>query len=353
MNFLWKNSMVRWLILAIILILFLIPGKTDQILIQREVKPVYHFSMDIYQNNINNFVHLLQTEHGLGLSKYHVPVSTEIKHYFSRSLWIVFPAFFLSILLGIAKGIFDYYFSDKKWNVIGNGSTWLGQSLPDFFFVISIQYVLLLLIRIGFPKLDLFGYDHWYNIFFPIVFLSMYPLFYIARITSSALATEENKDYVRTARSKGTSTRNILLQHMLKNAMLTILSHFFTVMVLLIGSLPIVEFLTFYRGAARRLIEAFGITPVMVQPMSVEIETTMVIGIIVMFLLFLFVALWVSNIIKAYVVPSSQIKMTDVFSSLLLFLIVGVILTLIILLPRDLDFIPVQMVSSVLMKVIL
>ncbi|HYK72316.1 MAG TPA: ABC transporter permease [Pseudoneobacillus sp.] len=347
MKTLWSSKIVRWSLLSIILILFLLPGKTDEILIQKSVKPVYDFSMEVYKNNIIDFIELLKTEHGLGLSKYQVPVSQEIAHYFSRSLFIVFPAFFISILLGIAKGIFDYTLSERKWNVFGNGTTWLGQSLPDFFFVISIQYVLLLLIRMGFPKLDLFGYDHWYNIFFPIIFLSMYPLFYIARITSSALASEASKDYVRTAMSKGTSMQKIVLRHMLKNAMLTILTHFFTVMVLLISSLPIVEFLTYYRGAARRLIEGFGIKPVITSPISINIETTLVIGFIGIFLFFLFAALWVSNIIKAFVIPNSNLKITDVISSLLLFIFIAVILVLIVLLPRDIDFIPISMVTEI------
>lgn len=343
MKTLWKSKFVRWLLLVLTLVLFLLPGKTDQILFERKYKPVYEFSMESYQNNIVGFIDLVKTDHGLGLSKYNVPVTQEINHYFSRSLLIVFPAFFLSILLGLAKGIFDYYFSERKWDVIGNGTTWLGQSLPDFFIVISIQYTLLLLMRIGFPHLDLFGYDHWYNVFFPILFLSMYPLFYIARITSSALAAEGNKNYVRTARALGASSRTILLGHMLKNAMYTILSHFFTVMVLIIGSLPIVEFLTYYRGAGRRLIEGFGINPGIQRPAGIGIETNVVIGFIVMFLLFLLIALWVSNLIKAFVIPLNNLNVREVFTSFFLFLLVAIVLILICLLPTDIDYIPISM----------
>jgi oligopeptide transport system permease protein len=327
----------------IFFILFLIPGKTEQIKINNEYKPIYDFSMQVYKNNITDYIQLLKTEHSLGLTHYNVPVSQELIHYFSRSFRIVFPAFFLSIFLGMAKGILDYYYSDKKWNIFGNGTTWLGQSLPDFFIVISIQYAFLLLMRMGFPHIDLFGYDHWYNIFFPIIFLSIYPLFYVARITSTALAAEALKDYVRTARALGATTRTIVLRHMLKNAMYTILSHIFTVMVLLIASLPIVEFLTFYRGAGRRLIEAFGINPGIPKAPSFSIETTTAIGFIVVFLLILFIALWVTNIIKAYVIPSYIINVREVITSSLLFIIVAIALVLIMLLPTNIEFIPISL----------
>lgn len=342
LNTLRKNKMANWLLLFLILILFLVPGKTDQIQMYNEFKPIYDFSLEAYKNNIREYIHVLIKEHSLGLTHYNVPVSQELLHYFTRSFRVVFPAFFLSILLGMAKGIWDFYNSDKKWNIFGNGTTWLGQSLPDFFFVIAIQYVLLLLIRVGFPYIDLFGYDHWYNIFFPIIFLSMYPLFFIARITSTALAAEANKDYVRTARALGASTRTILLRHMLKNALYTILTHFFTVMVLLIGSLPIVEFLTFYRGAGRRIIEAFGVNPGIPRPPSIGLETNTAIGFMVTFLLILYIALWISNVIKAWIIPLESIYLKDVFTSFLLYLFVAIALTLIMLLPTAIKIIPIS-----------
>jgi oligopeptide transport system permease protein len=353
MNHLGKSKFIRWFLLAVLFVLFLLPGETEQIVNESNYKPVYDFSMQVYKNNIIGYIDLLKTDHSLGLSKYDVPVSEELFHYFSRSFKILFPAFFLSIILGMAKGIFDYYFSERKWNVIGNGTTWLGQSLPDFFFAISIQYGLLLLIRIGFPHIDLFGYDHWYNVFFPIFFLSMYPLFYIARITSAALAYESNKNYVRTARALGASTRTVLLRHMLKNAMYTILSHFFTVMVLLLGSLPIVEFLTFYRGAGRRLIEAFGINPGIPGPTLLGIESTTAIGFMVVFLLFLFLALWISNLLKAFVIPTNSINVREVITSFILFIFIAIVLILIILLPTDIKIIPISMVTRVFGLVIL
>lgn len=341
MKAIWTSKITRWILLVIILLSFQLPIKTETIQGQDLNKVVYLFSMPMYESKITHFIDLLKSEHTFGLSRYDIPVENEIKHYFPRSFWILVPSFFLSILLGIVKGIFDYFYSVRKLNLFGNGLTWLGQSLPDFFMIISIQYGLLLLMRMGFPHLDLFGYEHWYNIFFPIAFLSMYPLFYIARITSSALATEATKNYVRTARAMGASTRTILTRHMLKNAMHSIVSHFFTVMVLLIGSLPIVEFLTFYRGAGRRLIEAFGINPGLPERTSIFIDQPVAIGFTMMFLLLLFIALWVSNGLKAIVIPGNRIKVSEIVTSLLLFSVIGIALILIILLPTDIGYHPI------------
>jgi oligopeptide transport system permease protein len=347
MNFL-RRKLFSGLLAIAILILFLLPAQTDQLVIlnSNEQKPINLYSVEAHMEKIVSFIEMIVLERTFGLTDYQVPVAEELWHYFSRSLWIIFPAYFISILLGVSKGIVDFSLTGRRWSVLGSGTTWLGQSLPDFFFVITIQYGLLITIRMGFPYIDLFGYDHWYNIFFPIIFLSMYPLFYVARITSSALAAEAEKDYVRTARAMGATKQDVLIRHMLKNAMYTVLTHFYTVMVIVIAGLPIVEFLTFYRGAGRRLMEAFGINPGRApgpQSTTAGFEEPMAISLVLVFLLFLFVALWITNIVKAMTIPTYQMNIRVVFTSFCLFGVVALVFILIILQPIDIKYIPVHL----------
>ena len=57
----------------------------------------------------------------------------------------------------------------------------------------------------------------------PVITLALYPTAYITRLTRSSMLDVLGQDYIRTARAKGVSGRNILYRHALKNAMVPIL----------------------------------------------------------------------------------------------------------------------------------
>jgi peptide/nickel transport system permease protein len=63
----------------------------------------------------------------------------------------------------------------------------------------------------------------------------------VARMTRSAMLDTLKQDYIRTARSKGLSAKNVVLKHALKNAMLpviTVIGHNFAI---LLGGTWIIE----------------------------------------------------------------------------------------------------------------
>jgi oligopeptide transport system permease protein len=74
--------------------------------------------------------------------------------------------------------------------------------------------------------LPTYGLDSWACYILPVVCLSFNPIAYIARQTRSSMLEALEQDYIRTARAKGVSERNVVLHHALKNSLIPVITYF-------------------------------------------------------------------------------------------------------------------------------
>ncbi|KAA2316861.1 ABC transporter permease [Pseudooceanicola sediminis] len=96
------------------------------------------------------------------------------------------------------------------------------------------------------------------NFFLPVLTIALYGTGYVARMTRASMAEVMTAQYVRTARLKGVSFRNIVLKHALRNALIAP----FTVIMLqfpwLLNGVVIVETLFNFKGLGWALVQAAG-----------------------------------------------------------------------------------------------
>ncbi len=96
------------------------------------------------------------------------------------------------------------------------------------------------------------------NFTLPVITIALYGMGYIARMTRASMAEVMTAQYIRTARLKGVSFRNIVLRHALRNALIAP----FTVIMLqfpwLLNGVVIVETLFNYKGFGWVLVQAAG-----------------------------------------------------------------------------------------------
>ena len=99
------------------------------------------------------------------------------------------------------------------------------------------------------------GVTFW-NFTLPVMTIALYGMGYIARMTRASMAEVMTAQYIRTARLKGQSFRNIVLKHALRNALIAP----FTVIMLqfpwLLTGVVIVETLFNYNGFGWTLVQA-------------------------------------------------------------------------------------------------
>ena len=90
----------------------------------------------------------------------------------------------------------------------------------------------------------------------PIVTLALYPMAYITRLTRSSMLDVLGQDYIRTARAKGVSKKNIIFGHALKNSLIPVLTYFGPMLAYIVTGSLIVEQIFAVPGIGRAFISS-------------------------------------------------------------------------------------------------
>lgn len=258
----------------------------------------YDFNLKEYKDRVVTFINGVYENKSLGGTRFKtLSAEDELRKFLPRSLSIIAIGFIISVSFGIVKGIFDYRNKNTKKSILGNGTTWFFSGLPDFFIVICLIYFLLLFV----PEFNIMGTEAWYKFIAPSILISIAPLFYVARITSVSLQTQDREPHIQVAYSKGFTPNRVLINHMLKPCLLTVASHLQGLMVFLLSNLLVVEYLIGYQGAAYRLFTAIGYSNKI--PFFPIHEEGLIIGICISFLLLVMIAHIFSQLIKAKLDP--------------------------------------------------
>lgn len=190
------------------------------------------------------------------------PVALDLRLRLVRTLQLIIPAITLSSLLGIALGTLAASRRGSLWDPLLSSFALLGFSIPVF--VSGNILVLILALRLGFlpsggwvefsqEPIRFFSY-----LLMPMLALAMGPMATTMRMARAAVVEQLGLDYVRTARAKGLSQRVVLYRHVLKNALMPVV----TVIGLQVGSMfagsVLVEYIFNWPGLNSLLIRSIG-----------------------------------------------------------------------------------------------
>lgn len=159
------------------------------------------------------------------------------------SLSLTLPAFAIELFLAVSLALFCAFYRNSVADVVTVVVTVAMMSVPVLSYIIFGQYYLAHEWRL-FP---VFGYE---SGFAGVATLALPILIWVAlavgseiRFYRTVVLEEMRLDYVRTAAAKGLGTRTILFKHILKNAMIPILTRVIvTIPFLFLGSLLIERF---------------------------------------------------------------------------------------------------------------
>lgn len=155
-------------------------------------------------------------------------VSAELFRRLPRTLMLIVPAEALAIIIGIPLGITAARLRRSMWDPIISGIALVGFSTPVF--VSGILLVLAFSVKLhwlpsgGFVSpAENFG-SFLKAAILPVITLSLAPMATTMRMTRSSVLEQLGADYVRTARSKGVRELRILYSHVLRNALLPVVT---------------------------------------------------------------------------------------------------------------------------------
>ena len=185
-------------------------------------------------------------------------IASEVKRRAGPSLALALPTFVLGLGISIALALGLAFFRATYLDFWGVVLCVVFMSISSLFFIVVGQFVfarvLLLLPVSGF---DASG-DAWRFLLLPIGVSILARLGGEVRFNRALFMEEIGKDYVRTARAKGLSESRVLFVHVLRNALIPILSASVAVIPLLFMGSLITESFFAIPGLGSYLIEAIA-----------------------------------------------------------------------------------------------
>ena len=192
--------------------------------------------------------------HGdLGISyKKNVSVNTLIARGFPYTLSIGLLSIAVSAFIGILMGI---WMATSKRLAVKNtllGIATLGVSIPGF----VTASLLMMIFGVWWPVLPIVGLGSPANYILPVAAQSFGQIASIARLTKSTYSEAIQMDYVTMARAKGLSNLYITARHVLKNALIPVVTYFGPAIAFLITGSFVVESIFSIPGIGREFTNA-------------------------------------------------------------------------------------------------
>lgn len=144
-------------------------------------------------------------------------------------------AILLETIMGIGAGMVSAIKRYSFWDVLVTLVTSILVAIPAFWLGMLLQLTFGILLKNltgGLFYLPISGaggpfsdFDPWVYYILPSITLAAVSTAYAARIMRSQLLEVLNQDYIRTAKAKGVSKKNIIVHHALKNALIPVVTY--------------------------------------------------------------------------------------------------------------------------------
>jgi peptide/nickel transport system permease protein len=220
-------------------VLELLPGNAAQVILGETATPESIAAMEdklglnqpAAARYLNWMGGMLQGQTGLSIS-YDTPTAQLMAERMQVTLPLAVMAMGFTVALALALGIYAASQQNKAGDVGVMTLSQLGLALPNFWLAI----LLILLFAVHLEWVSAGGFPGWSEddgggvgegikaLLLPAMALAAVQTAILTRVTRSAVLDTLREDFVRTARAKGLSRRQVLWGHVLRNAMIPVLT---------------------------------------------------------------------------------------------------------------------------------
>jgi peptide/nickel transport system permease protein len=205
------------------------------------------------------FGNMLQGDLGASIYGSNQPVSTILREAMPRTMSLAFLSFVIALVIAVPAGILSATRKNTATDTTVSFLAFVGLSMPDFWLAILLIIVfaanLQWLPAIGYEPLSA-GFWPWLShLILPAIAIGTGFSAIIARMIRSSMLEVLQADYMRTAASKGLTTRVLLMRHAFPNALIPVITVIGIAFALLISGAVVVENVFAIKGLGRVLIE--------------------------------------------------------------------------------------------------
>ncbi len=191
-----------------------------------------------------------------------MPVAELLANKLPVTLTLAAISLLLIVLISIPLGVFWARTNSKFLDAALGVVTQTSMAVPSFFLGILVTYLFGIVFHFFRPggfisyQKDVWGFLGY--LFFPAVSVAIPKIAMTARFLRNSMLTEIGSDYVRTAYSKGSSERRVMYGHVLRNALMPVITFLGMIIAEIVAGSIVVEQVFGLPGVGRLLISSIS-----------------------------------------------------------------------------------------------
>ena len=258
--------------------------------IEAAIREKYGLDKPWYQQYGKTMAGILKGDFGTSLRFEGQSVNRIIARSLPVSAAVGILAYILALIVGITVGSIAALKQNSKWDYGSMALAMLGISLPNF----VLGPILVLIFSLGLywlPPSRWGGFPS-RNLVLPVLTLSAIYMAYIARLTRAGMIEVLRSDYIRTARAKGLSEKDVVIRHALRGGLMPVISYTGPALAFLLTGTVVVERIFALPGLGNYFIQA-----------SLSRDEPLIIGIVAFIAIILLLMNLLVDIAYAYLDP--------------------------------------------------
>jgi len=182
------------------------------------------------------------------------PVLYEVMARLPNTLALALSSTALAVALGVPLGVFAASRKSSRLDTLVSTFSIVGISLPTYW----LGLIMITIFAVELHLLPAGGYGTPAHFILPTVTIALFLMAFIVKITKASVIDSMEKEYVVTARSKGLTERVILYKHVLRNALIPVITIIGLQFGSLLGGAVITETIYAWPGLGRLIIDAIN-----------------------------------------------------------------------------------------------
>src|SRR5947199_3552164 len=188
--------------------------------IQKSLDPYYGFNLPIYRQYLRWLGNALHGDLGPSYRYANRSVNELIAESFPISAELAFWSLLIALALGLTAGIIASLRPNSATDYMASSFAMLGISVPNF--VLGPLLVLIFALKLNW--LHVSGWENPIDRILPSLTLGALYAAYVARLTRGGMLEILSQDFIRTARAKGATSRQIVFKHALRGGIAPVVS---------------------------------------------------------------------------------------------------------------------------------
>jgi oligopeptide transport system permease protein len=265
--------------------------------ILENLQKVYHMDESMPRQYVRYMSGILKGDLGPSFRYKDYSVNQLVKQALPASMLLGSLSLLVAVLFGVTAGLISALKQNSWIDYTAMSLAVIGISVP-LFVIGPVLKLFFALKHDWLPTSGWLGGRHgWVVIIMPVATLSMPFLAAIARLTRASVLDVLRADYIRTARAKGLSEPVVMLKHVLKGALLPVVSYVGPTFAFILTGTVVVETIFTIPGMGRFVVQA-----------AFNRDYTLILGDVIVLSIILVVMIFLVDILYGFLDPRISYK---------------------------------------------